>query len=194
MSPEILAGTPFGLSTDIFSLGVIMAEIAARHLADDTHFARQGGEMGVDFEEVKRRASPGCPEGFLELIGDCLKMEPVERPVVNEVLERLRVIELEVASRPETGEEAGAGHVGSVKFVSRGRRPGAAPRIPSFGVGVGKGYLDGGSVVKDVPVEKADEEEEDAESDEELAQAVLRLNSVDLGENVWHECASSTLS
>ncbi len=53
MSPEILLAHEFGLSTDIFSLGVILAEIAARHLANDTHFARSAPSFAMDAEEAQ---------------------------------------------------------------------------------------------------------------------------------------------
>src|SRR6266403_461585 len=41
------------LSTDIFSLGVILAEIVACHLADDTHFAGSAISFAIDAEEVR---------------------------------------------------------------------------------------------------------------------------------------------
>lgn len=52
---------------------------------------------------------------------------------MREVLVRLRDIELGVL------EKAGDAHVGSIKFFTAGgrKRPAAAPRIPSFGSGVG---------------------------------------------------------
>jgi hypothetical protein len=54
---------------------------------------------------------------------------------MREVLARLRSIELAVL------EQAGDAHVGSVKFFTAGsrKRPSAAPRIPSFGMGVASG-------------------------------------------------------
>lgn len=38
MSPEILIGEAFGLETDVYSLGIIFCELAARKLADDDTF------------------------------------------------------------------------------------------------------------------------------------------------------------
>ncbi|KAF8525571.1 TKL/LISK/LISK-DD1 protein kinase [Hysterangium stoloniferum] len=179
MSPEILIGNAFDLPTDIFSLGIIFAEISARHLADDHHFARSAPSFGIDPAEVRRRASPGCPEAFIDLILDCLKEDPQARPPVTEVLARLRIIELEVVSWPS--EEANS-HVGSVKFLSRGRRPGAAPRIPSFGLGG----------AKSVRKEKSEtlHEQSDGESsddDHEIMEAVMALGSVELGEHAWND-------
>ncbi|KAG2143412.1 kinase-like domain-containing protein [Suillus bovinus] len=134
MSPEILLGEEFDLPTDIFSLGIIFCEIAARRLSDDRHFKRTGPTFGIDPEEVYRRASPGCPPAFLALTLDCLAEDPKARPTTLSILNRLGEIETEVLSRPDTEDL----HVGSIRFMTGGRRPGAAPRIPSFGAGVGK--------------------------------------------------------
>jgi LIM domain kinase 1 len=134
MSPEILLGEEFDLPTDIFSLGIIFCEIAARKLADDRHFKRTGPTFGIDSEEVHRLASPGCPPAFLALAFDCLAEDPKARPTTRVILDRLGEIETEVLSRPDTDDF----HVGSIKLMTGGRRRGAAPRIPSFGAGVGK--------------------------------------------------------
>ncbi|KAG1800998.1 kinase-like domain-containing protein [Suillus plorans] len=134
MSPEILLGEEFDLPTDIFSLGIIFCEIAARRLADDRHFKRTGPTFGIDPEEVHRWASSGCPPAFLALAFDCLAQDPKARPTTRVILDRLGEIETEVLSRPDTDDF----HVGSIRLMTGGRRPGAAPRIPSFGAGVGK--------------------------------------------------------
>lgn len=38
MSPEMMNGQPFGLPTDVFSLGILFVEIASKHVVDETHF------------------------------------------------------------------------------------------------------------------------------------------------------------
>ncbi|KAI6017867.1 kinase-like domain-containing protein [Pisolithus marmoratus] len=107
MSPEILLGNEFDLPTDIFSMGIIFCEIAARKVADATS---RGPVL------------------------HCIASDPAARPTTRTIPERLRD-EAEVLSRPE-GEDL---HLGSVKFMSRGKRRSVAPRIPSFGMGIGKG-------------------------------------------------------
>lgn len=133
MSPEILLGEEFDLSTDVFSLGVIFCEIAARKLADKWTFKRDAPRFEMDIEEVRKLASPDCPEEFLELCVDCCKPAPKERPTTREILERLRVIEAEVLAR-DGGVDI---HFGSVRFLG-GKRSRGGPRIPSFGVGGSK--------------------------------------------------------
>jgi LIM domain kinase 1 len=168
MSPEILVGEEFDLSTDVFSLGVIFCEIAARKLADDHTFKRHAPTFALDPVEVRKLASPGCPKEFLELCIDCCKTDPKERPTTREILDRLRTIEAEVLARPSEGIDL---HFGSVRFLSDiggfGKRHSAAPRIPSFGMGIMAGSKSGAST----STSTADD------SDEDLAEAVKGLSS-----------------
>ncbi|KAH6904541.1 TKL/LISK/LISK-DD1 protein kinase [Coprinopsis sp. MPI-PUGE-AT-0042] len=181
MSPEILLGDEFDLPTDIFSLGIIFCEIAARRLADDRHFKRAAPTFGIDPAEVRKLASPGCPPDFLQLCLDCLNTDPSQRPTTRNILERLRVIEAEVLSRPNEGDESNA-NVGSIRFLSGAKRPGVAPRIPSFGMGVGKDIRASG-----------DGTLSEEESDEELVEAVQKLSKVGLidDKGTWSTASSS---
>ncbi|KIL58278.1 hypothetical protein M378DRAFT_170803 [Amanita muscaria Koide BX008] len=166
MSPEILLGNEFDLPTDIFSLGIIFCEIAARRLADDNHFKRHPPNFDLDPEEIRKSANPGCPQGFLDLCLDCVGLDPKKRPTSRQILERLAMIEAEVLARPEEQEEKT--HLGSIKFMTGGKRKraGAAPRIPSFGMGVGKNLrASGGSGPSD-------------DSDDEFDQAVEALSNI----------------
>ncbi|KAI0341253.1 kinase-like protein [Trametopsis cervina] len=176
MSPEILLGNEFDLPTDIFSLGVIFCEIASRKLASDYTFKRGAPTFGIDPDEVRRLASPGCPPAFIQLCLECVNEEPKNRPSTRSILERLREIETEILARPSEPDDA---HVGSVKFMTGMRRPGAAPRIPSFGVGVGRPPKQ--TAEMNTPSEG---HSSDDDSDEELMQAVLGLSKVDLG-SAW---------
>ncbi|KAG5641668.1 hypothetical protein DXG03_004517 [Asterophora parasitica] len=164
MSPEILLGDEFDLPTDIFSLGIIFCEIAARKLADDTHFKRYPPTFGFDLDELRLMAAPDCPPDFLDLCIACLSTSPSARPTTREILERLRVIEAEVHARPDEGEDS---HVGSIKFLTGSKRPGAGLRIPSFGMGIGKDIRMNG-VASDT----------DESDDEELMEAVEGLSRI----------------
>lgn len=159
MSPEILLGEEFGLSTDIFSLGIILCEIGARKLADDHTFKRAAPTFGIDEKEVRRLlgASQGCTPAFLQLTLDCLSHNPNLRPNMVTILQKLRDIELEVLSRPSEADDV---HVGSVKFITGHRRPGPAPRIPSFGMGVAKDVGKNGRTADDSSDDEASSDEE----------------------------------
>ncbi|KAJ7656676.1 kinase-like domain-containing protein [Mycena rosella] len=175
MSPEILLGDEFDLPTDIFSLGIIFCEISARRLADDDHFKRTAPTFGIDPAEIHKLATPGCPPAFLSLCIDCLATDPAARPSTRDILERLRVIEAEVLARPNEGEDL---HVGSIKLMTAGRRAGPGPRIPSFGVGVGK------DIRGSTNSSSADSTDD---SDDEMMEAVMGLSSVGVGNSDWSE-------
>jgi len=167
MSPEILLGNEFDLPTDIFSLGVMFCEIASRKLADDNTFKRSAPSFAIDQGEIRRRASPGCPPALIQLCIDCLANEPSQRPTTRAILDRLREIEAEVLSGPSEADDL---HVGTIKFMTGTKRPSAVPRIPSFGMGIGKD-IGNGSPRSDYASD---------ESDEELTQAVEKLSKVGL--------------
>ncbi|KAH8823878.1 TKL/LISK/LISK-DD1 protein kinase [Flagelloscypha sp. PMI_526] len=177
MSPEIMQGEEFDLPTDIFSLGIVFCEILARKLADDHHFKRMAPHFDIDEEEVRMRASPGCPEDFIKLTLECLSTDPASRPTTREILDRLRPIEAEVLSRKDESEEDA--HIGSIKLMGTGsKRPTVGPRIPSFGVGVGKDIRSSHS---------------SDDSDDELMEAISTLNSVNLGSK-FTDRSSGTIS
>ncbi|PWN19061.1 kinase-like protein [Microstroma glucosiphilum] len=118
MSPEILLGLDFSLPSDVFSLGVIFCEIAARHLVDATVFARQMPDFGLEESEIRDMASPGCPGDFIQLCIDCVNTDPLKRPDMREVVSRLRDIELEVTAQEETASKGTVKAVGSVRGSS----------------------------------------------------------------------------
>ncbi|CCO34874.1 hypothetical protein BN14_08983 [Rhizoctonia solani AG-1 IB] len=123
----------------------------------------------MDPDEVKARASPGCPSELVALALDMCAVDPQARPAMREVLSRLRAIELGIL------EKAGDAHVGSVKFFTAGRkRPGPALRIPSFGMGVASEIRN-----KDGSTESAAKQADaSAGSDKELDDAIRSLENV----------------
>lgn len=144
MAPEILIGNEFGLSADIFSLGVIFVEIITRILVDGSTFARQLPSFGISVDEIKSSLSPYCPDSFVNLTLACLSIEPSSRPQIREILDSLRKIEFEILEMESRGvglnphDNRGTWNVGSVSFAGTTRRgkggksrPGA-PRLPSF--------------------------------------------------------------
>ncbi|GAA6059320.1 hypothetical protein JCM10212_005900 [Sporobolomyces blumeae] len=157
MSPEILLGEPFSLSTDIFSLGVILIEIASRTLTSQHHFVRLPPDYGLDLDEVYRSVSSVCPPRFVDLAIRCCDVVPERRPTIKHVLDELRDVERDVLARDDRGEGdaysrgkglfASAslkGNVGSISYAGSTKkgstttraigtraRP-TAPRLPSF--------------------------------------------------------------
>ncbi|KAJ1300576.1 hypothetical protein OPQ81_002230 [Rhizoctonia solani] len=170
MSPEILKGEEFDLPTDVFSMGVIFCEVIARKLADDYAFKRSAPHWEMDANEVRGRASPGCPPELIDLALDMCAVYPPARPDMREVLARLRAIELGVL------EKASDAHVGSVKFFTAERkRPRPALRIPSFGMRVGSEIRNKGGATEAASHEELDK---GAEPNKELDEAVLSLENI----------------
>ncbi|TXT06061.1 hypothetical protein VHUM_03534 [Vanrija humicola] len=113
MSPEVNMGDGFDLPTDVFSVGIIYIEILTRTNVTSKLWSRKAPTFVPDAEQVRRRASPGCPTAFIELALECCRFSPSDRPGMPEVLSRLRAIE---QSLPEIDTPD---HVGSVRVVRR---------------------------------------------------------------------------
>ncbi|GAA6046767.1 hypothetical protein JCM3770_005633 [Rhodotorula araucariae] len=103
MSPEILLGLPFDLSTDVFSLGVLFIEIASRQLASNHSFVRQPPDYGISHTEVWGSISSNCPRTFVELALDCCDTDPRKRPDAKKILRCLRDVEQEVINLDARG-------------------------------------------------------------------------------------------
>ncbi|SNX87605.1 related to serine/threonine protein kinase [Melanopsichium pennsylvanicum] len=135
MSPEILLGVDFSLPSDIFSLGVIFAEIASRHLVDSHTFKRTMPTFGLDADEVREMASDGCPEEFIQLALDCVEQDPRDRPEMRQVVSRLRDIERQVLMREEAENRYAIGSVRGAtihSIMGTKLKRAAPPRLPSF--------------------------------------------------------------
>jgi hypothetical protein len=89
MAPEVALASPYGLSADVFSFGIILYEICALRkpyggIKDIETFKCKvicGGRRPVPFKEW-----PACVK---ELVGDCGVTEPRLRPKINEVVSRI---------------------------------------------------------------------------------------------------------
>ncbi|KAG0231828.1 hypothetical protein BGX31_005346 [Mortierella sp. GBA43] len=93
MAPEILLGEDFDCSVDVFSFGVVLTEMMARHVVDPQHFQRHAPDMRVSPEEIIFRAQPGCPAELGELAIHCVEPLPQHRPNLRDIVERLTAIE-----------------------------------------------------------------------------------------------------
>ncbi|CAO3566345.1 unnamed protein product [Mortierella alpina] len=93
MAPEILLGEDFDCSVDVFSFGVVLAEMMARHVVDAQHFQRQSPDMHVSPDEILFRAQKGCPLELGELAIHCVQPLPENRPKLQQIVERLTAIE-----------------------------------------------------------------------------------------------------
>ncbi|KAG0349012.1 hypothetical protein BG005_011224, partial [Podila minutissima] len=93
MAPEILLGEDFDCSVDVFSFGVILSEMMARHVVDSQHFQRIPPDMCISPDEILFRAQTGCPLEIGELAIHCVQFQPYNRPKLQNIVERLTAIE-----------------------------------------------------------------------------------------------------
>ena len=89
MAPEVALASPYGLSADVYSFGIILYEICALRkpyggIKDIETFKCKvicGGRRPVPFKE--------WPASVKELVGGCGVTEPHLRPKINEVVSRI---------------------------------------------------------------------------------------------------------
>ncbi|KAG0016219.1 hypothetical protein BGZ81_011329 [Podila clonocystis] len=93
MAPEILLGEDFDCSVDVFSFGVILSEMMAKHVVDSQHFQRIPPDMCISPDEILFRAQTGCPLELGELAIHCVQFQPYNRPKLQYIVERLTAIE-----------------------------------------------------------------------------------------------------
>ncbi|DAZ98575.1 TPA: hypothetical protein N0F65_005759 [Lagenidium giganteum] len=96
IAPEVLSGERYTEKADIYSFGVILAEIDTlrqpyvRHTTDtraslnNVHLA-----LLVCAGQLRPEFSPLCPQVVRALADQCLKQDPVERPSAIEVVAAL---------------------------------------------------------------------------------------------------------
>jgi serine/threonine protein kinase len=98
MSPEQIRGEPPGPASDIFSLGLVLHELAAgRHPYAD--YSTLDGAVAIVSQPVPDviLANPSLPERLASLIGAMLSKQADRRPTAAEVVTALRAIEESLA-------------------------------------------------------------------------------------------------
>jgi len=84
MAPETMMGLDYDQKADVFSFGMFLLEMSLR--AEPK--LRDPSKMYRFEEELYRRdaAKAGVPEGLIQVIVDCTRYEPADRPTMKEVL------------------------------------------------------------------------------------------------------------
>ncbi|CAM9761435.1 unnamed protein product [Ectocarpus sp. 12 AP-2014] len=186
MSPERLAGDGYGVAADVWSLGVLLLEMAARRLPferavsqielHDRLQARNFQDLAVD-ELIK--LVPGHSPQFEEVLRGCLQPIPEERLTPVELLKLDWFLRFREPQPPVVPEESGGGGTGGERSSAGGTGGGGI----SEGGGGGGGELQ--PVRGDVAEAGEEEEEVDGHSDLDLAAHVVRefiVRAVESGE------------
>ncbi|CAN0399316.1 unnamed protein product [Ectocarpus sp. 8 AP-2014] len=185
MSPERLAGDGYGVAADVWSLGVLLLEMAARRLPfesavsqielHDRLQARTIQDLAVD-DLIK--LVPGHSPQFEQVLRGCLQPIPEERLTPIELLELDWFLRFREPQPPVVPEESGGGGTGGERSSAGGTGGGGV----SEGGGGGGGEL---QPVRGDVAEAGEEEEDDGHSDLDLAAHVVRefiVRAVESGE------------
>jgi len=103
-APEVYKGDKYTDKSDVFSLGIIIWEAAARILTNEYQRPYKEFNFKIDFQIIINSAKHGkrptlgmdvCPASLRNLIASCWDASPQVRPRTAEVLEKLKVIQRE---------------------------------------------------------------------------------------------------
>ncbi|KAM9987110.1 hypothetical protein ACTFIY_011535 [Dictyostelium cf. discoideum] len=92
VAPEILLGMSYDTSCDVFSYGVVLAElITGRKPGVDLWVRSPETCFDINPEELKQKSIPGCPSELISVCVECCLYEPLTRPKFDEILSQLKV-------------------------------------------------------------------------------------------------------
>lgn len=88
LPPEVLCGKPYTKEADIYSFGMIMAEIATRKLP--YHDIPHNNDLAIKIVIGKRpKFSKGTPEIYIDITNRCLNSDPKKRPTADEIEKKI---------------------------------------------------------------------------------------------------------
>jgi len=87
MAPEILMGEPYGFPADVFSYGIVLTELITQQPPKSRSMAFA---FGLDLDNFKSQIPPDCPQDFSLLAVECADPNPEKRPVIREIVKRIR--------------------------------------------------------------------------------------------------------
>ncbi len=96
MSPEQAQGEPVGPPTDVFSFGLMLYEMlsGAKPFQGTSQLARLAAMLKTEAVPISQKV-PGISAQLDRLVAACLRKDPAQRPLMNDVLAQLREIDLQ---------------------------------------------------------------------------------------------------
>lgn len=145
MAPEVLLGEKYDEKCDVFGFGVLLGVIVARKKMpmrkEKTHYA-------FDLRAVEKLIPPGCPPRLKQLVIDCCKSNPNDRPDFKEALNIIRDIQKEVDLEDSRGDRGRSASVTQYNPYDRAGERDRAYTVSAYGAGYEQPPLPP-SVVKD---------------------------------------------
>ena len=92
MAPEIIMENLYNEKADVFSYGMILAEVLSGFAPDMKNFARQMPDFGINPDEVSDKALSGAPPKLIEVAMQCVQLDSHIRPSFVEVVQDLQEV------------------------------------------------------------------------------------------------------
>jgi len=115
-APEAMAFNKYSIKSDVWSFGILLTEIVT--YGKKPYHGLTNREVVQKLDEGYRHPKPvGCPDGLYELMNDCWKTEPVDRPTFESLTFRLE----------DFFHSAEANYTDPTKFVDESEKPSELP-------------------------------------------------------------------
>lgn len=109
-SPEILQRSTYDLSTDIYSLGIVLWELLQQGRPFEEHRHKfPGPEIiltgAIASQNLRPTFPPSTPDALKTLISQCWHADPSQRPLASDVVRNLETISFQYHKRPSAWPE-----------------------------------------------------------------------------------------
>ncbi|EAL71633.1 LISK family protein kinase [Dictyostelium discoideum AX4] len=93
MSPEVIVGSSYNDSCDVYSYGVLLLELICGSRVVKTQLKRTPmNAFDMNLEKAEHLAPESCPRAFMDLAKWCCSYNPKDRPTFKIVVEGLKVL------------------------------------------------------------------------------------------------------
>eukprot|EP01088_Endostelium_zonatum_P006411 TRINITY_DN18536_c0_g1_i1.p1 TRINITY_DN18536_c0_g1~~TRINITY_DN18536_c0_g1_i1.p1 ORF type:complete len:450 (-),score=102.93 TRINITY_DN18536_c0_g1_i1:96-1412(-) len=92
MAPEVILGMQYNHKADVFSYGIVLAEIITRKKISMQLQRSPMDAFGLDVNKYKLLIPEDCPLEFVVLNLECCAYDPADRPTFKEIVTKLREI------------------------------------------------------------------------------------------------------
>eukprot|EP01094_Clydonella_sp_ATCC50884_P025427 TRINITY_DN6673_c1_g1_i5.p1 TRINITY_DN6673_c1_g1~~TRINITY_DN6673_c1_g1_i5.p1 ORF type:complete len:262 (-),score=69.67 TRINITY_DN6673_c1_g1_i5:89-874(-) len=116
MAPEVILGEKYDASADVFSFGMILAELILRR---DPPARLPGNAYAFDPESLRQSLPSDCPEGLFDICVHCTQFYPEDRPDTKLLIKQLKELEKKL---PDDSGHVALDDLTYMKFDGSGNR------------------------------------------------------------------------